>query len=286
MALVADRVMEAVPAVMRRIRLAMRADVAGQPGTTVPQLRALLFVRRHPGCSLSAMAEHLGMTLPACSGLAERLVRAGLLERTTDPQERRRVQLRLTSDGMERVAPRRPAGPGVADRRPRRARPGGPARPGRRARAARARHRAGGPGMSELAIETRALRRTFKEVTAVESLDLAIPSDQASASWGPTARARRRPSRCSSRCSRRRPARPGWPATRSPPTRPRVRRHIGYVPQLVSADGALTAWRTCSCRPACITCRGPSARNASPRPWPSWASRTPATAWCGPTLGA
>ena len=103
-ALVADRVMEAVPAVMRRIRLAMRADVAGQPGTTVPQLRGLLFVRRHPGCSLSEMAEHLGMTLPACSALAERLVRAGLLERTTDPQERRRVQLRLTSDGMERVA--------------------------------------------------------------------------------------------------------------------------------------------------------------------------------------
>ena len=102
--LVAERVMEVVPAVMRRIRLAMRADVAGQPGTTVPQLRGLLFVRRNPGTSLSAMAEHLGMTLPACSALAERLVRSALLERTTDPRERRRVQLRLTADGMERVA--------------------------------------------------------------------------------------------------------------------------------------------------------------------------------------
>ena len=103
-ALVADRVMEAVPAVMRRIRRAMRADVSGQPGTTVPQLRGLLFVRRHPGCSLSEMAEHQGMTLPACSGLVDRLVRSGLLERTVDPRERRRVQLRLTADGMERVA--------------------------------------------------------------------------------------------------------------------------------------------------------------------------------------
>jgi len=96
--------MEVVPAVMRRIRLAMRADVPGQPSTTVPQLRGLLFVRRHPGCSLSTLAEHLGMTPPACSGLADRLVRAGLLERTTDPHERRRVQLRLTAEGMERVA--------------------------------------------------------------------------------------------------------------------------------------------------------------------------------------
>ena len=39
--------------------------------------------------------------------------------------------------------------------------------------------------MTDLAIETRALRRTFKEVTAVESLDLAIPSDQVFGLLGP-----------------------------------------------------------------------------------------------------
>jgi len=100
----ADHVLEAVPRVMRRIRQAMRAEAGGPPTTTVPQLRALLYVRRSPGSSLSAMAEHLGMTLPACSALAERLVRAGWLERTIDPAERRRVQLRLTALGMERVA--------------------------------------------------------------------------------------------------------------------------------------------------------------------------------------
>jgi DNA-binding MarR family transcriptional regulator len=104
LAAVADRVLETVPRVMRRIRRAMRPSVSGDTATTVPQLRALLHVRTHPGCSLSALAEHLGMTSPACSGLVERLVRAGWLERTTDPRERRRVQLRLTASGMEQVA--------------------------------------------------------------------------------------------------------------------------------------------------------------------------------------
>lgn len=104
MTVVADRLLETVPRLMRRIRRAMRAEVTGDPTMTVPQLRALLYVRRHPGRSLSALAEQLGMTLPACSMLAERLVRAGRLERTVDPAERRRVQLRLTRDGVEDVA--------------------------------------------------------------------------------------------------------------------------------------------------------------------------------------
>jgi DNA-binding MarR family transcriptional regulator len=93
--------LEVVPRTMRRIRSEMR--VAG-PGTlTVPQLRALLYIRRHPGCGLSALADHLGMTLPAASGLVERLVRADLVDRVTDPVERRRIQLRLTAAGTEHV---------------------------------------------------------------------------------------------------------------------------------------------------------------------------------------
>ena len=102
--MVADAVLETVPRIMRRIRRAMRAGEGRDPGTTLPQLRALLFVRRKPGCSRSTLAEHLGMTPPGCSGLVERLVRAGWLERTIDPDERRRVQLGLTADGMEQVA--------------------------------------------------------------------------------------------------------------------------------------------------------------------------------------
>jgi DNA-binding MarR family transcriptional regulator len=97
----ADRLLEVVPRTMRHIRQAMRARAAR--GLTVPQLRALLYVRRNPGAGLSAVAEHLGMSPPAGSALVERLVRAGQLERATDPAERRRIQLRLTRTGALHV---------------------------------------------------------------------------------------------------------------------------------------------------------------------------------------
>jgi DNA-binding MarR family transcriptional regulator len=71
---------------------------------TVPQLRALLHVRRRPGEGLSPLADHLGMSAPAASALVDRLVRAGLVDRAADPAERRRIQLRLTAEGSEQVA--------------------------------------------------------------------------------------------------------------------------------------------------------------------------------------
>jgi DNA-binding MarR family transcriptional regulator len=98
---VVDRILQVVPRTMSRIRAEMRT--AGSGTLTVPQLRALLFIRRHRGSSLSPLAQHLGMALPATSGLVERLVQASLVERTTNPDERRRIQLNLTSTGTEHV---------------------------------------------------------------------------------------------------------------------------------------------------------------------------------------
>ncbi|HEX5466120.1 MAG TPA: MarR family winged helix-turn-helix transcriptional regulator [Candidatus Limnocylindrales bacterium] len=105
----ADLILEVVPQTMRRIRRQMRAQATppgegGPTPLTVPQLRALLFIRRKPDVSLSTLSEHLGESAPAASALVERLVRAGLLERRPDPEERRRIQLRLTPDGRARVA--------------------------------------------------------------------------------------------------------------------------------------------------------------------------------------
>lgn len=97
---IADRVLEVVPRAMRRIREQMRA---GASGLTVAQLRALLFIRRHPGTSLSALTDHLGISVPAGSALVDRLVLAGQVDRVTDPAERRRIRLDLTGTGAEQV---------------------------------------------------------------------------------------------------------------------------------------------------------------------------------------
>jgi DNA-binding MarR family transcriptional regulator len=99
---VAIAILETVPPSMRAIREQMRSGRAAS--LSVAQFRLLLFVRRHPGTSLSPVAEHLGTTLPAASQLVERLVRAGLVTRGQHLAERRRVELRLTETGGATLA--------------------------------------------------------------------------------------------------------------------------------------------------------------------------------------
>lgn len=93
----AQAVMEIVPKVMRAIRDEMRRR--GAPLLSIPQLRTLAYLDRRPGSCLFHVAEHLGVTRPTASAIVERLVQRGLLTRTEDPRERRRVILRPTPLG-------------------------------------------------------------------------------------------------------------------------------------------------------------------------------------------
>jgi DNA-binding MarR family transcriptional regulator len=99
---VAAAILETIPLSMRAIREQVRSGLGAN--LSVPQFRLLRFVRRNPGTSLSPLAEHLGTTLPAASQLVERLVRAGLVTREQHPEERRRVELRLTEAGGATLA--------------------------------------------------------------------------------------------------------------------------------------------------------------------------------------
>jgi DNA-binding MarR family transcriptional regulator len=99
---VASAVLDTVPQAMRAIRRLMRSGRA--TGLSVPQFRILLFARRSPGSNLSAAADHLGISLPAASQLVDRLVRAGMLDRSIRPHERRHVELRVTDIGNVALA--------------------------------------------------------------------------------------------------------------------------------------------------------------------------------------
>lgn len=103
----ADRILDLVPRLMRRIRREMRVE--GTPGLSVAQFRILVRVGRAPDLSLTALADDLGMSASAASGLVDRLVRAGEVERTVDPDERRRIRLRLSTSGQARIARARQA---------------------------------------------------------------------------------------------------------------------------------------------------------------------------------
>ncbi len=82
---------------MRVVRTEMRARRT--PDLTVPQFRALAFVRRHRGASLSEAADHIGLTPPSMSKLMDGLVARGLVTREGHARDRRRVTLALTRRG-------------------------------------------------------------------------------------------------------------------------------------------------------------------------------------------
>jgi DNA-binding MarR family transcriptional regulator len=93
----ARRILDVVPRAMRLLREEMRQG-AGE-GISIPQLRALAFLGRTPGASLSELAEFLGVAGPTASVMVQRLVERELVTRTGHPEERRRVRLGLTARG-------------------------------------------------------------------------------------------------------------------------------------------------------------------------------------------
>lgn len=70
---------------------------------SMQQLRAMFFLRDEEEATVGRLAELFGFGLPAASLLADRLVRAGYVERREDPADRRRVLLSLTRVGVRVV---------------------------------------------------------------------------------------------------------------------------------------------------------------------------------------
>src|SRR5918996_3532148 len=95
--------------VLLRLARELRKETE-QLGVTARQSTLLWLVKRSPGLSLAELAAEEGISPPALSGHVDRLERAGLIERVRASDDRRRVGLRLTDDGlrlMRRIRARR-----------------------------------------------------------------------------------------------------------------------------------------------------------------------------------
>lgn len=97
----ATALMETIHPIMQFIRTEMRSQ--REPSLSVPQFRLLGFLSRHPGSSLSEVADHLGVTRATASSMTDRLVQRGLVDRVEDPDERRHVMLSLTVTGQDQL---------------------------------------------------------------------------------------------------------------------------------------------------------------------------------------
>ena len=77
--------------------------VADQLGLTRSDLLVLAHLEAHGPQSAGQLADLTGLTTGAVTGVADRLERAGLARREADPEDRRRVMVRLLPDRLERV---------------------------------------------------------------------------------------------------------------------------------------------------------------------------------------
>jgi MarR family transcriptional regulator for hemolysin len=92
----AQELFDTVPLVMRIIRKYMRQH---RSGLTVAQFRTIYCVSQSPQCSLSDVADSIGLSLPAMSRMVDGLVEKGYLNRRTCINDRRHVRLSVTPIG-------------------------------------------------------------------------------------------------------------------------------------------------------------------------------------------
>ena len=93
----ASALIETIPEVMQEIRRHVRSSRSSD--LSVLQLRALAFLASAPGSALSAVAEHVGLTLPSMSTQVSNLVGRGLIHRAPSSTDRRCITLMLTEEG-------------------------------------------------------------------------------------------------------------------------------------------------------------------------------------------
>lgn len=79
---------------------ALRADLES---VTLHQLQALASIVVHGGLAMSQLARTQNVAVSSCTALADRLLRQGLVERSSDPHDRRVVRLVPTARGRRVV---------------------------------------------------------------------------------------------------------------------------------------------------------------------------------------
>lgn len=85
------------------VAVSARSLAAVGEALTVPQFRMLVVLEAGGPVNLSRLAEHLAVNPSTAMRMADRLIAAGMVERTTDPADRRAAKLALTPVGQRVV---------------------------------------------------------------------------------------------------------------------------------------------------------------------------------------
>lgn len=97
----AKRVAQLLPEIAKLLRLFGAQVTTTLTSCSAGETRVLLYLFHHSCATLGELAAGTGVALPTASEVVDRLVSAELVERETDPRDRRRVVLRLTPAAQE-----------------------------------------------------------------------------------------------------------------------------------------------------------------------------------------
>ena len=95
-----DATMQAVHQIARSV-YALSSNHPGLADRTPAQIRALGFLSSDHSQTVGELAEAMGVTISTASGLVDKLVNEQLLERSTNPDDRRQVLIRLAPAAAE-----------------------------------------------------------------------------------------------------------------------------------------------------------------------------------------
>ncbi len=97
------RLLGLLPQTLTRVGV-HRTPTGAELGLTNLQMGVLGALLHHDGCTMSQLAEDQMVVPSGATRIIDSLVRAGLVERQAEPQDRRVVRLRITPRGREIVA--------------------------------------------------------------------------------------------------------------------------------------------------------------------------------------
>ncbi len=99
---IAEELAEIATQLQRSFLVELSTEV-NRGNISIPQYTLLGFLNQSTGLNMSQLAELMRHTTPATTGLVDRLVEAGLVERFSHPKDRRQVLVRITDKGRELV---------------------------------------------------------------------------------------------------------------------------------------------------------------------------------------
>jgi DNA-binding MarR family transcriptional regulator len=103
------QVAEVLPRVLKGLLTRLPLEVPELGRVTVDQLGALGYVVENPGCAMGELAVARGIAVNSATALVDRLVLAGLAQRSHCEDDRRVVRVQATQRGSELLAQLRQA---------------------------------------------------------------------------------------------------------------------------------------------------------------------------------